>query len=95
MTRAPSLLQRPRSCASPCAIVMICMPLPPESASQWGSGTGQIWVTSSRAMSSGGSRRPPGIRLPVSAAWCLCTSTGEGGEQRRERASSVSDSAIR
>jgi hypothetical protein len=40
----------------------------PESASREGTGTGQIWVTSSRAMSSGGSIRPPGSRLPARAA---------------------------
>jgi hypothetical protein len=31
---------------------MIWMPLPPESASQDGTGTGQIWVTSSLVISS-------------------------------------------
>ena len=68
MTRAPLAPHRLRSWASPCATVMIWMPLPPESASQDGTGTGQIWVTSSRAISSGGSSRPPGSRLPASAA---------------------------
>ena len=68
MTRAPSRPHRVRSWASPWATVMIWMPLPPESASQDGTGTGQIWVTSSNAISSGGSSRPPGIRLPASAA---------------------------
>src|SRR6266700_3311674 len=38
MTRAPSRPQRARNCASPCATVMIWMPLPPESASQGGIG---------------------------------------------------------
>ena len=68
MTRAPSAPQRDLNWASPWATVMIWMPLPPESASQDGTGTGQIWVTSSRAMSRGGSRRPPGIRLPARQA---------------------------
>ena len=44
------------------------MPLPPESDSQCGSGTGQIWVTSSRPISSGGSRRPDAEAWPSWAA---------------------------
>ena len=52
--------QRPVSCASPWTTAQTWMPLPPESDSQDGSGTGQIWVTSSRPMSSGGSSRPDG-----------------------------------
>ena len=72
---------------------MTWTPLPPESASHTGSGTGQIWVTSSRAISSGGSSRPPGDGLaelgrdPVDLA-------GQRGEQRRERASAAAASAI-
>ena len=66
--RAPSAFQRVRSCASPCTTGMIWMPLPPESASQDGSGTGQTCTISSRAMSSGGSRRPPGDAWPIRAA---------------------------
>jgi hypothetical protein len=54
MTRAPLAPQRPLNWASPCATVMIWMPLPPESASQDGTGTGQIWVTSSRVILSFG-----------------------------------------
>src|ERR1039458_3119018 len=44
------------------------MPLPPESDSQNGSGTGQIWVTSSRPISSGGSSRPDDEAWPIWAA---------------------------
>jgi len=68
MIRAPSAPHRARSWASPCATVMIWMPLPPESASQDGTGTGQTWVTSSKARSNGRSSLPPGIRLPARAA---------------------------
>jgi hypothetical protein len=38
----------------PWTTAMIWMPLPPESDSQEGSGTGQIWVTSSRLILSFG-----------------------------------------
>ena len=48
---------------------MTWMPLPPESDSQNGKGTGQIWVTSSRPISSGGSRRR------ASEAWPICAAT--------------------
>ena len=67
-TWAPSLPHRVRSWASPCATGMSWMPLPPESASQAGSGTGQVWTISSRAISSGGSSRPPGMACPAWAA---------------------------
>ena len=60
--------QRPVSCASPWTTAQTWMPLPPESDSQDGSGTGQIWVTSSRPISSGGSRRPDGEAWPICAA---------------------------
>ena len=59
---------RPASWASPCTTAMTWMPLPPESDSQDGSGTGQIWVTSSRPISSGGSSRPDADAWPICAA---------------------------
>src|SRR5208282_6515824 len=46
--------QRPVSWASPWTTATTWMPLPPESDSQDGSGTGQIWVTSSRLILSFG-----------------------------------------
>src|SRR5258707_15774156 len=45
------------------------MPLPRESASQNGRGTGQIWVTSSRPISKGGASRPLPEARPIWAAW--------------------------
>ena len=68
MARAPSRPHRARSCAAPCTTGMIWMPRPPASASMDGSGSGQVWVTSSSAHSIGGSSRPPGIRAAASAA---------------------------
>ena len=70
------------------------MPLPPESESQDGSGTGQIWVTSSRPISSGGSSRPDGDAWPICAAiqWisdAMAANSGATG------ASSETASAIR
>jgi hypothetical protein len=41
------------------------MPLPPESASQDGSGTGQIWVTSSKLILSFGVSQGCDLRCPV------------------------------
>ena len=67
-TWRPWSSHRPASCASPCTTAMTWMPLPPESDSQDGSGTGQIWVTSSRPISSGGSSRPDADACPVRAA---------------------------
>ena len=67
-TWAPSLPHRVRSWASPCATGMSWMPFPPESASHAGSGTGQVWTLSSRAISSGGSSRPPRMACPIWAA---------------------------
>ena len=56
------------SWASPWTTATTWMPLPPESDSQDGSGTGQIWVTSSRPIKSGGSRRPDADAWPICAA---------------------------
>ena len=59
---------RPASWPSPCTTATTWMPLPPESDSHDGSGTGQIWVTSSRPISSGGSSRPDADACPAMAA---------------------------
>src|SRR5256884_258227 len=59
-TWRPCSPHRSASWASPCTTATTWMPLPPESDSQDGSGTGQIWVTSSRPISSGGSSRAAG-----------------------------------
>ena len=70
------------------------MPLPPESDSQNGSGTGQIWVTSSRPISSGGSSRPAADAWPSWAAiqWISVAMAAKSGATG---ASSETDSAIR
>ena len=70
------------------------MPLPPESDSQNGSGTGQIWVTSSRPISSGGSSRPDGEAWPIWAAiqWISAAIAANSGATG---ASSETASAIR
>src|SRR5260370_39446220 len=85
MIRAPLVPHRLRSWASPWATVMIWMPLPPESASQDGTGTGEIWVTSSSAISSGGGGRPPGRRGTggVGGGGGLLVQAGEKGGARR------------
>ena len=67
-TWRPCSPHRSASWASPCTTATTWMPLPPESDSQDGSGTGQIWVTSSRPISSGGSSRPDADAWPICAA---------------------------
>ena len=54
---APCLPQRFSSWLTEWATAVISTPLPAESDSITGRSTGQTWVTSSRAISSGGSRR--------------------------------------
>ena len=68
MARAPSLPHRLRSWASPWTTGIIWIPLPPESASHSGSGTGQTWQISSRAKSMGLGSRPFADQLPTSPA---------------------------
>ena len=67
-TWRPWSSHRLASWASPWTTATIWMPLPPESDSQCGSGTGQVWVISSRAISSGGSSRPDSESCPMRAA---------------------------
>src|SRR2546429_3768566 len=67
-TWRPCSPHRSASWASPCTTATTWMPLPPESDSQDGSGTGQICVTSSRPISSGGSSRLEKEDWPVCAA---------------------------
>src|SRR6266567_2094529 len=67
-TWRPCSPHRSASWASPCTTATTWMPLPPESDSQDGSGTGQIWVTSSSPIKSGGSSRPDGDAWPICAA---------------------------
>ena len=65
---APWMPHRAFSCASPWNPRHSWTPWPPASAAQAGTGTGQIWVTSSRHSSSGGSSRWPDILAPICVA---------------------------
>ena len=59
-----------------------------------GSGTGQIWTTSSSAISSGGSSRPPGDGLPELGG-DVVDLAGQAANSGATGLSSCSDSAIR
>ena len=61
----------------PCATAVMSTPLPAESASITGSGTGQIWVTSSRPSHSGGSSFPARVMLPSWPASTVIQLTNE------------------
>jgi len=65
MVRAPFVPHRDRSCATPCTTGMIWMPRPPASASSDGSGSGQVWVTSSSVIFSFRVSRGCELRRPV------------------------------
>ena len=65
MICAPCSPQRSRSWPRPWLTMAIWMPRPPASAMKLGMLTGAMLAISSRAISSGGSSRRPGIRLPA------------------------------
>ena len=84
MTWAPSSPHRARSCASPWATGISWMPLPPESASHTGSGTGQICDDLVQGHQQRRIQPPARHGLP-SLRGDVVDLAGHGGEQRGDR----------